>query len=393
MTRRAQWLLPDGIDEALPVAAKKMERLRRALLDQFEAWGYDLVMPATLEYVESLIPEGDSDLALQTFKIIDQLTGRSMGVPADITPQVARIDAHRLANDQPQRLCYLGATLHTLPDKFAGSRNPLQIGAELYGDDGIASDAEIVALLLNTLRVAEIPAVTLELSHMAVFHGICDNAEMAGDFETEVLECLLRKDATTLASILEESDQPLAVRDQLFSLLQFNGGSEVIDRARSELQRAPKKIHAALDALERLIDLIIARVDEADIHIDLAELRGYRYHTGVMYAAYTPTIGHAIAWGGRYDGLGEKFGRNRPATGFSTDLKLLAALSAADHAVGDRVFAPADEDPSLLAKVAELRAGGVCVIQGLSGHDAGAREMGCHKALVKSGAGWQIEDV
>jgi ATP phosphoribosyltransferase regulatory subunit len=390
---RERWLLPDGVDELLPPQARVLEDMRRRVLDLTERWGYEYVMPPLIEYLDSLLSGIGEDLELQTFKLTDQLTGRLMGVRADITPQVARIDAHRLPTAAPQRLCYAGPVVHTLPDKFAGSRNPLQMGAELYGHAGIESDAEVVALLLECLAVAGVTRVTLELGHMGLFHAICEHAHFDGALESRILRLLLMKDATGLNRELVTANAASDVVRHLNALLELNGGDAVLAEARTALARAPASVVAALDDVERLLGLVRDRVPAADLHLDFAELRGYRYHTGITFAAYIPDAGRAIAWGGRYDNIGASFGRARAATGFSTDLKVLAALARQPAVRLPKIFAPAGSDAGLLAAIREYRAAGYTVVQGLPGQHGGAQAQGCEQQLTDASGSWQLTDV
>lgn len=393
MANRRPWLLPDGVDELLPPHARALEELQRALLDVFERWGYELVQPPVVEYLESLLSGNGEDLDLQTVKLTDQVSGRLMGVRADITPQAARIDAHRLASDAPRRLCYAGPVLHARPDRFAGSRNPLQLGAELYGHAGIESDVEIITLLLEVLAAAEIPPVTLELGHMGLFHAICEHAHLDTALESDVLDLLLMKDVTELAATLDASGVDDRVAGHLLALTELNGGEDVLARARSALAGAPASVTAALDDVERLTALVRTRVPAADLHLDFAELRGYSYHTGVTFAAYTADHGRAIAWGGRYDNIGNAFGRARPATGFSTDLKLIASLRRDDVPRLPRIFAPAGSEPALLEAIRTYRAAGYTVVQELPGQQGGAAAAGCEQRLTNAQGDWQVEDV
>ncbi len=393
MADQKRWLLPDGVDEVLPPRARMLEELRRALLDIFERWGYALVIPPIVEYLDSLLSGIGEDLDLQTFKLTDQVSGRLMGVRADITPQVARIDARRLVSEAPQRFCYIGPVVHTLPDKFAGSRNPLQIGAELYGHTGIESDAEIISLLLEVLGAAGVSRITLELGHMGLFHAICQDAQFDAVLESHVLELLLMKDAAGLDELLADSGAAEDVKRHLSALIDLNGGDEVLGRARAALARAPAAVGAALNDVERLVGLIRDRANAADVHFDFAELRGYRYHTGIMFAAYTPDMGRAIAFGGRYDNIGESFGRSRSATGFSTDLKVLASLKRENAVRLPKIFAPTGTEPALLTAVKAYRSAGYTVIQGLPGQFGGAREHDCDQQLTDASGTWQVEDV
>lgn len=393
MSARNQWLLPDGVDELLPPQARRLEELRRRALDVFDRWGYELVIPPIVEYLDSLLSGIGEDLDLQTFKLTDQTSGRLLGVRADITPQVARIDAHRIPVETPQRLCYIGPVVHTRPDKFAGSRNPLQLGAELYGHDGIESDAEVIALLLEVLAVAGIADVTLELGHMGLFHAICAAASIDAELEARLLKRLLMKDASGLTEELSAAGIDGGTRRQLATLIELNGDAGVLTAARAALADAPAPVAAALDEVGQLIALLQSRVPTLDVHLDFAEIRGYAYHTGIMFAVYTPDAGRAIAWGGRYDNIGKTFGRSRSATGFSTDLKTLIALGSSTAVELNRIFAPAGTSPGLLAAIRDLRAAGYVVVQGLPGQSGGAAEMGCQQQMSDATGSWQLEDV
>jgi len=388
MRRGERWLLPDGVDEVLPPDAQPLEQLRRDILDLFDSWGYDLVVPPLVEFIESLQSGNGEDLDLQTFKITDQVSGRLMGVRADITPQIARIDAHRLPTDLPQRLCYLGPVLHTRPDKFAGSRNPLQVGAELYGHEGIESDAEIVCLMADVLHMAGLEQVTIELGHMGLFKALIDAAALDHFAADKLLDALLRKDGAEVQDCLEENAVNDATRGHITALLELNGGVEVIEDARGLLAGAPESVGRAVDALSDLTQLLAVRIPAVDLHVDLAELRGYRYHTGVIFAAYLPGAGREVAWGGRYDNIGRQFGRHRAATGFSTDLKNLIGVRPHERVNRRRVFAPAGNDAGLLRTIADLRAAGTLVVQELPGQTGDARAMDCTHTLVETAGEW-----
>lgn len=393
MKRGDRWLLPDGVDEVLPPEADALEALRRALLDLFRSWGYELVLPPLVEFLESLLSGIGEDLDLQTCKLTDQVSGRLMGVPADLTPQVARIDAHRLASPYPRRLCYLGPVLHSKPDKFAGSRNPLQLGAEIYGHQGIESDAEVVCLLVEMLRVAGLRDVTVELGHMGVFKGLVAAAALPPEAEARLLDALLRKAGDELHRCVQESGIEMRLADCFCALLDLNGGPEIAIAARKRLQHAPAAVLAALGSLAEIIGLVERRNPALDLHVDLAELRGYRYHTGVMFAAYTPGLGRAIACGGRYDDIGILFGRARPATGFSTDLKTLAGVSGGPKPAARKIYAPAGSAPELLAAIAQRRAAGDIVIQELPGQCGSAAEFGCGARFEFDGRAWSLRDL
>jgi len=397
----SRWLLPDGVDEIVPPFAAEVERLRRRVIDTMAGWGYRLCMPPLVEFLDSLLSGLGEDLELQTFKLTDQISGRLMGIPADMTPQVARIDAHRLPTELPQRLCYIGPVLHTRPDKFAGSRNPLQIGAELYGHAGIESDVEVICLLLETLASAGIDDVTLELGHMGVFKSLVDAAKLDAAGRARVLDALLLKSPDELEVACRDAGIAAAAAGWLRALLTHNGGPAVVEAAAASLADAPADVHAALAEFGRLIELLRQRCPRLDVHIDLAELRGYHYHTGVMFAAYTPRVGRAIARGGRYDGIGIQFGglqlggahsgRPRPATGFSTDLKLLATLAPNAPAAAP-IFAPAGSEAALLEAIAAARAAGEVVIQRLPDQVGGGVELGCTREFRRVNGRWQVVD-
>lgn len=386
MSRDSRWLLPDGVDEIIPPQALVIEQLRRRLLDVITTWGYALCVPATIEFLDALVSGGGDDLELQTFKLTDQISGRLLGIPADMTPQIARIDAHRINADTPTRLCYIGPILHTRPDKFAGSRNPLQLGAELYGHAGIESDGEVIALMVEVLAAAGVGEITLDLGHMAIFHGLAAAAALDAEHEGRVLDVLLRKAVGELPEVL--SGVPELPARCLSALLSLNGDAGVLGRARDALAGAPAAVRGALDDLDALVALLAQRCPHLKVHLDLADLRGYRYHTGVMFAAYTLRMGRAIAWGGRYDDIGGRYGRARPATGFSTDLKLLASLAPGPSQAAPAILAPAGTEPALLAAIAALRAAGEQVIQALPGQPGGAREMGCNRELTSRDGRW-----
>ena len=390
----SRWLLPDGVDELVPPAADALEGLRRELLDLMQTWGYALCVPATVEFLESLLLAGDTDLELQTFKLIDQASGRLLGLPADMTPQIARIDAHRIGAEAPTRLCYLGQVLHTQPDKFAGSRNPLQLGAELYGHTGIESDAEIIRLMVEVLSHAGVGEITLDLCHMGIFHGLSQAAALTAADEAALLEVLLRKAAGELPALLGRVGAGPEAARWFTALLALNGDASVLSRAREVLADAPAAVGSALSDLEALVASLALDCPDLSLHLDLADLRGYQYHTGVMFAAYTPRMGRAIARGGRYDNIGLRFGRARAATGFSTDLKRLADLGVARLGRPASVYAPADPAPDLRKAVAEARAAGRIVVQGLPGQAGGARELGCTLEFRRGPDGhWQVRDL
>ncbi|MDP1708107.1 MAG: ATP phosphoribosyltransferase regulatory subunit [Gammaproteobacteria bacterium] len=391
MSRQDRWLLPEGIEELLPLEAEQLEALRRKLLDLFRSWGYELVMPPLVEYIESLLTGTSNDLDLKTFKITDQLTGRLMGVRADMTPQAARIDAHRLKRTTPVRLCYLGTVLHTLPDGFARSRNPLQVGAELYGHEGIESDLEVLILMLETLTTAGVTGICLDLGHVGIYRGLVREANLKQEQEKTLFDALQRKAGSEIEELLSSFTLTKTYRQRFALLAELNGGAEVLEDGRSVLRGASAETLNALEGLCNLAQAVQRRLPETSLHFDLAELRGYHYHTGAVFAAYVAGHGQAVAQGGRYDDIGAVFGRARPATGFSADLKTLVNLSSAKAATTPgAIFAPWVEDAALEAVIRSLRTQGERVLCALPGQEGGAREMGCERELELTQGSWVV---
>ena len=298
MSSQDQWLLPEGIEEVLPPEAWRLECARRELLDLFDRWGYDLIMPPLIEYLESLLTGAGNDLDLQTFKVTDQLTGRMMGIRADITPQAARIDAHPLRRDAASRLCYLGTVLHTRPDGFAGSRSPLQVGAELFGHAGVESDVEILSLVLESLSLLEIADVHVDLGHVGIFRALAADAGLAKSRENDLFEALQRKAIPEIEAMLDDWQLGSAQQRRLAALAELNGGPEVLEQARRVLAGASDTVMAALDNLCDIASLLQQRVRDVVLHFDLAELRGYKYQTGMVFAVFIHGCGQEIARGG-----------------------------------------------------------------------------------------------
>jgi ATP phosphoribosyltransferase regulatory subunit len=384
MTMR-RWLLPEYIDDILPAEAQRIERLRRAILDLFRVHGYALVMPPLLEYLESLLTGTGHDLDLKTFKLVDQLSGRMLGVRADITPQVARIDAHLLNRAGIARLCYTGSVLHALPSGM-GTREPLQIGAELYGHAGVESDIEIQALMVAALRCAGVNELRVDLGHVAVFRALMLRFDVAPEREAELFQVLQTKDLPALRELVHGLDRQLA--QALLLLPELYGGAEALATARSRLPDYPD-IVAALEQLQAIAAAL--RDLGQEVHcFDLAELRGYHYHTGAVFAAYSGGRSNALALGGRYDEVGRAFGRARPATGFTMDLRELAAIGPpAPPRHG--ILAPyRPADGALRREIQALRARGEVVIVDLPGHEQTRGELECDRELVLEQGDWRI---
>ncbi|HWR86883.1 MAG TPA: ATP phosphoribosyltransferase regulatory subunit, partial [Acidiferrobacterales bacterium] len=329
------------------------------------------------------------DLDLQTFKLTDQLTGRLMGVRADMTPQTARIDAHYLKRECPVRLCYVGNVLRTRPDVFAGSRELLQLGAELFGHPGPESDIEVVRLMLAALVAAGLHDLHLDLGHVGVFRALAAEARLPEELESDLFDALQRKARSRIEALLATCDAPAGAKAMLAVLADLNGGTETLIRARELLKAAPPAVQVALSNLERVAEAVTTA--GVPVYIDLAELRGYRYYTGVVFSAFVSGQGQAVAQGGRYDGIGRAFGRARAATGFSTDLRRLLRLVSTDAAGLKGILAPHAGTKGLEEMIATLRAAGECVVARLPGDSSPVRALGCDRELIEQGGQWIVK--
>lgn len=396
MTIKQHWILPEGIEEALPEQAAQYEAMRRLLLDLYGTWGYELVVPPIIDFIESLLSGTGHDLDLQTFKLVDQLSGRTLGLRADMTPQVARIDAHQLHRDVPTRLCYIGTVLHARPEFIGDSRSPLQVGAELYGHAGVESEVEIIGLMLQTFSTLEINDVYLDLGNVDIYRGLAKQAGLSKQIESQLFEMLQRKAVTEIDTLLDSLSIDSSMKSMLAGLSSLNGDKSVIAKARELLSDADQSVKDAIDYLEQTAELMWQRfgadLAEEKVHFDLAELQGYHYKTGVVFAAFVPQLGQAIARGGRYDDIGKIFGRARAATGFSTDLKVLNRLSKKQFKAADKIFAPLSDDPDLKSVITALRETGKVVIEQLPEQQANAAEMGCNKELSLVNKQWLVKD-
>lgn len=381
-----KWLLPEYIDDILPAEAWRVEYLRRRILDLFAVHGYELVMPPLVEYLDSLLTGSGHDMSLRTFKLVDQLSGRTLGLRADITPQASRIDAHLLNRQGVTRLCYSGSVVHTLPSGIMKTREPLQIGAEIYGHSGVESDAEIQLLMIRSLAAAGVRDIHLDLGHVAIFRSIILRAGVDRETEVDLFRALQAKDKPTLRELTESLDK--VTRDALRALPALYGGTQILQTARKELPDFPE-LKSCLDTLEFLAAKLSGEVGE--LCFDLAELRGYHYHSGTVFTAYLPGRTGAIARGGRYDEIGKAFGRARPATGFSIDLRDLAGLFEADTN-GKRIMAPyKPDDARLQDAIQALREAGDTVIIDLPGHKDSGDELRCSDELVFRKGAWLVQ--
>ena len=382
-----RWLLPEDIADVLPVEARKVETLRRAILDLYQSYGYELVAPPLLEFLDSLLTGTGSDLNLQTFKLVDQLSGRTLGLRADMTPQVARIDAHLLNRTGVTRLCYAGPVAHARTPVGSTAREELQLGAEIYGCATWEADFEAITLLLKTLSIAGVEKVYLDLSHAGILTGILADQKLDKEAIESLYGLLQSKDRPRLRQWA--ASLPVKTSEALMALTELNGPcAEVLAKAKKAL---PK--HAAIDQaltdLERLIAAVSAS-SGLELNIDLADLRGYQYHSGVMFAVYVDNLPQPIARGGRYDHVGQAFGRSRPATGFSLDLLTLASLSPL-RARKLAIAAPWLNDAQLNQVIATLRSQGEVVIQVMAGETVEAAEYECDRELVQQGSAWEVK--
>ncbi|MCE7527156.1 ATP phosphoribosyltransferase regulatory subunit [Polynucleobacter sp. IMCC 30228] len=385
-----RWLLPEDIADILPAEAAKVEALRRRLLDLYQSYGYELVTPPLIEFLDSLLTGTGADLNLQTFKLVDQLSGRTLGLRADMTPQVARIDAHLLNRDGVTRLCYAGSVVHARASITSASREEVQLGAEIYGCASLDADSEAISLLLQTLRLAGQEQVYLDLSHAGVLAGVLEGVTLTpADMQT-VYGLLQSKDRPSLVAWSQAV--PTDCAKALLALTHLNGpSSEVLKKARKGEFALPNnlQVQESLLQLEALLASMTELAPTTEMSIDLADLRGYQYHTGVTFAAYIADLAQPIARGGRYDQVGAAFGRARPATGFSLDLLTLASLSKAS-ALRPAIRAPWLSDAALLAQISQLREAGEVVIQIKVGEEFLSSQFQCDRELVQQGKNWVV---
>ncbi len=393
MTVSNRWLLPDGVDELLPPEAWAVEHMRRAMLDHYAACGYELVTPPLIEFLDSLLTGTGNNLDLQTFKLTDQLTGRMMGVRADITPQAARIDAHLLKTDAVSRLCYVDTVLHTRPAHMLTNRSPMQIGCELFGETSAAADLEVISLMLETLRIAGIQKVHVDLAHVGIYRGLMSFANLGASLEAQVFDALSRKSIPELDTLAASAAKGSTIIHIIRDFARLSGATTALNDLRARVvdigDHHLQTVIEAIDTLQSFAQEVAGRFPDVELGFDFCELRGYDYHTGVMFAAYAPGYGDALAKGGRYDEVGKDFGRSRPATGFSADLKYLSRAAAENKPARKRggILAPAGDAPDLLAKIAELRQT-ERVVQQLSARDTGIA--GCDQRLVRENDEWVV---
>jgi ATP phosphoribosyltransferase regulatory subunit len=380
MTYADRWLLPDGVEEILPTDAKPLELLRRQLLDLYSTWGYDLVIPPLLEYTDSLLIGLGRDVDLLTFKVTDQLTGRTLGIRADITPQTARIDAHSMTTTGANRLCYAGHVVHTKPKHPLATRTPIQVGLEFYGEAGVVADIEVVSLLLESLTLAGLPKLHIDLGHVGIYRALAEAAKLNATKEDELFDLLQRKAITEIHHWVAINVADDACAQLLLALPRLSGGVEVLAKARLLFGNVPLAV-SAIDQLQTVSDVVTTRYPKAELYFDLSELRGYHYLTGLVFAAFAPGFGNPIASGGRYDHIGEVFGRARPATGFAIDVSAISKSGLLRPVLDPAIAVVSNGEPGQWQAVQGLRARGQRVIYvtstlSLSGCESELRHIG-----------------
>ncbi|MFD1215777.1 ATP phosphoribosyltransferase regulatory subunit [Microbulbifer celer] len=398
MTQAERWMLPDGIAEILPADAKRVETLRRNLLDLYHRWGYELIIPPMVEFTDSLLIGMGRDVDLSTFRVTDQLSGRILGIRADITPQAARIDSHSFPRSGANRLCYAGQVLYTRPRAPMGPRAPIQIGAELYGVQSLQGDIEVISLMIETLHMAGIREIHLDLGHVAIFRSLAEAAGLDADQQQELIRLLQSKAVADIERWVEENLGSGDAANWLRNLPRLAGGTECLARARELLDGAPAALRDALQELQQVADAVARRYPQVALFFDLGEMRGYDYETGLVFAAYSPGHGEALANGGRYNGIGAVFGRDRAATGFSTDLVAINTLGANGKREAGAILAPAEagdreQGDQLWQTVQQLRADGEIVIAAMpETADADSETLArCDRELCREGNGWVVK--
>jgi len=379
------WVLPDHIADVLPSEARHIEELRRLYLDTARRFGYELVMPPLLEYLESLLSGTGRALDLQTFKLVDQLSGRTLGLRADTTPQVARIDAHLLNRSGVTRLCYCGPVLHTRPDRPFATREPLQFGAEIYGHAGMEADLEVIELALSSLDAVALKNVSLDLSDARIVPALLAGVSMGTDARDALHQALASKDLTGIQVLAKGLPGPIQIA--LIELVQMYGDASVLSKAEKIFAAWP----AVLQSVKELRHIADA-FKQVQVTCDLADLRGYGYYSGVRFAMYVAGTSDALVRGGRYDEVGAVFGRNRPAVGFSLDLKELVRV-VPSQSLKAAIRAPWGVEVGLREALAQLRSQGETVVCAMPGHESEVDEFNCDRELVHVAGKWVVRDL
>lgn len=387
MTYADRWLLPDGVEEILPAEAKAIDSLRRRLLDLYSTWGYEMVIPPLLEYTDSLLIGLGRDVDLLTFKVTDQLSGRTLGIRADFTPQIARMDAHSFKCSGANRLCYAGHVVYTRPKNPLATRTPIQAGLEFFGEGGIAADIEVVSLLLESLRVAGLPRLHIDLGHVGIYRAIAADAGLSQSQEETFFELLQRKATTEIRTWVTANIGDSSKAELFLALPALAGDKTVLQRARN-LFSGVAAARAAVDQLAEVAQVIEQRYPTAELYFDLGELRGYHYLTGLVFAAFAPGYGNPIASGGRYDHIGEVFGRARPATGFAVDITALSKLGLLAKTSLSAIAVVETGNSQQWQAIQSLREQGQRIIS--VGSDADLTDLGCDRQLLLQDGRFQV---
>ncbi|GAB1266957.1 ATP phosphoribosyltransferase regulatory subunit [Aurantivibrio infirmus] len=397
MTSADRWLLPDGVEEILPEQAQQIENLRRELLNLYSSWGYKFVIPPLVEFTDSLLTGLGRDLDLLTFKVTDQLSGRTLGIRADITPQTARMDAHSLKLQGVNRLCYAGHVLYTKPKAPLATRTPIVSGVELYGEEGLGADIEVVSLLLESLRVSGLQKAAFEIGHVGIYRAIITESKLSEAQQEELFDLLRRKAFAETKTWVNANIADKNIGEIICTLPKLDGDYLALASAREKLHSAPKAVLAAIEELERMAQEIAQRFPEAQIYFGLSELHSFDYHTGLVFAAFAPNFGRALAVGGRYDHVGNVFGRSRPATGFHVDVTALNQLLTNENIDNDTVakpgiYAPFSEDSKQWQAVQRLRQQGEIVVNGFENEEVFRQEINCDRRLENIKGEYKVVD-
>lgn len=382
MSRIENWMLPDGVEEILPDEARHIENLRRQLLNLFVGWGFDLVIPPMMEFSDALMVGLGQDLEGLTYKVVDQVSGGTMAIRSDMTPQAARMDAHSLKREGVNRLCYSGHVLFTRAKSPLCSRSPLQVGVELFGESALDADIEIISLLIEAVQAAQLPHWSLDLGHVGIFRALAAVCALSEDQERQLFELVQAKAMADIQAWVADNIRDARQADWLLALPRLSGGVNVLDKAEQLFAEAPSLIIKALHDLRQVAQQLRARYPDVPLYIDLSELRGYHYHTGVVFAAFAPGLGREIASGGRYDHIGEAFGRARPATGFTIDLIALKRLGAASDQSPVGIFVPFELVVMHWAAIQSLRAEGERVVCATASFPHYQSHQACDRQLI-----------
>lgn len=393
MSRVDRWLLPDGIEEVLPTEASHIEGLRRGVVNLFQSWGYDYVIPPMVEFIDSLLTGSGEKANLDTFKVTDQLSGKTMGIRADITPQAARMDAHSLKREGINRLCYAGHVMYTKPKSPLASRTPIQVGVELFGESGLDADKEVISLLLETLKVTGLPQLYLDIGHVGVYRGLIKSVNLSVEQEARYFELLQSKSSSSIQRWIEQNISDSQAAQWLQALPSLAGDESILTEARSKLSGAPSEVLDAISELEKINSTIKKRYPQSQCYFDLAELRGYHYYTGLIFGAFAPGVGNAIANGGRYDHVGESFGRARPATGFTANLTAMSKQNYSQKNIPKGIFVTAAHSERLWREVNKLRSDGERVVSGLANQQLPFEHQLCDRQLIPDGESFVIQSI